>query len=336
MKKFYLYIYGFLLITFQTFSQNNHPSFQNLPSKIEDLFLNKENKKPVFLEVFLPTCGHCLAYNETFKNPILKNFLDQNYEAYQLDLSKNENQEFLKKRKLFVYSTPTFLVFGPDGKLWNFDAAEEEFNSVDGILNLLNKAKSTEKRQLTLLENYKKGKFNKNDLIEIGNFTRYTLDTTLNIKIINDLTKILPKTEYESELGFKIIQKMMIDEENPLFDHFIKNLKKYHLYADSATISQAGENVIMNSLYNPNAKNYSFERYDKMKKELITLGVSSRAVATRFIYYEVIKFLQQENQTAAIKKIKNYYQNKSIPIKEKDFWCNTLKKYNSKLKDCPL
>lgn len=325
-----------LILSNNLFSQSTHPSFKSLPSSVEEVFTKNTSQKPVFLEVYLPTCGHCLAYNETFKESSIKNYLDQHFEAFQMDLSIKQNQDFLKNRKIYIYSTPTFLVFSPDGKLWNFDSADEEYNSVDGIINLLNKAKSEEKRQISLIEKYKKGQFDKNSLIEIGNYTRNTLDTSLTIKIVNDLTKNLSKNEYESELSFKIIQKIMIDEENPLFDHFAKNLKKYHLYADSAHVTQAAENVIMNSLYNPNAKNYSLERYEKMKKLLVGIGIPSKAVDTRFIYYEVLKYLQQQNQTAAISKIKNYYQKKSIPQKEKDFWCNTLKKYNSTLKDCPL
>lgn len=318
------------------FGQKQHPSFKKTPNAIEEVFTNVSNNKPILLEAYLPTCSHCMAYNETFLSEEMKSYLEENFNAYQIDLSKKENQVFLKKRKIYVYSTPTFLVFGPNGELWNFDAAEEEHNSVHGIKMLLNKAKSPEKRQSVLLEKYKNGVLERNELIDIGNFTRYTLDTAQNLKIVKDLTNLLPKNEYESELGFKIIQKLMLDEENPLFEYFMANRTKYYLYADSAQVSQAAENVLMNSLYNPKAKNYTIERFEKMKKQLITIGISPKAVATRFIYFEVLNYLQQSNPKLAIDKIKKYYQNKTIPVKEKDFWCNTLKSYNSSMKDCPL
>jgi len=325
-----------ILSQFLLVGQSQHPSFLVTPKQIEEVFTKSTNDKPIFLEAYLPTCGHCMAFNETFQNPILKSFLESNFQAYQIDLSKKENQDFLRKKKIYVYSTPTFLVFGKNGELWNFDAAENEFNSVEGIMTLLNKAKSPDKKQIALLEKYKKNSLTKEELIEIGTFTRYTLDTTSNIHIVNELTRLMSPTEYESELAYKIIQKIMMDEENPLFEYFIKNLKKYQLYADSANVSRTAENVVMNSLYNPNAKTYAVARFEKMKGYLLKIGVPSKAVATRFIYYEVLQFLQQKNQQAAVEKIKKYYQQTTIPTKEKEFWCNTLKRYNSAIKDCPL
>ncbi len=336
MKNNFLLFLFLILVCTGIYGQTQHASFKEIPIKIEDIFLQTNSNKPIFLEAFLPTCGHCMAYNETFQDSTLKTYLQKNFNAYQLDLSKKENQDFLKKRKIYVYSTPTFLVFGPKGELLNFDSADEEFNSIEGIKTLLNKSISKEKNHLSLLKKFTKEKLSKSELLEIGTFTRFTLDTNQNIKIVNEITKLLNPTEFESELGFKIIQKMMLDEENILFDHFISHLKNYQLYADSVQITHAAENVLMNSLYNPNAKNYSFERLEKMKKSLIKLGIPAKSVATRFIYYEVLKYVQLNDQKSAIAKIKSYYQNKAIPTKEKDFWCNTLKQFNSKQNDCPL
>lgn len=324
-----------LLLTQIAWAQNQHPSFKVSPKNIEEVF-NQKNNKPVFLEAYLPSCGHCMAYSETFLNPNLKTFLEQNLDAYQLDLSQKENMDFLRKKKIYVYSTPTFLVFSPTGEFWNFDPASEDYNSEEGIKTLLNKALRPETRQKNLLVNFINGQSKKEDLMEIAMFTRYTLDTLNNIKAVNELVKNIPTSEYETAKSLKVIQQVMMDEENPLFDHFLKNIKRYYPLEDSAFVHKVAENVVMNSAYNPNAKNYSKARFHKMKEQLIAIGVPARAVATRFIFYEVSKSLKEGNQKEAIDQILNYYQQKTIPPREKEFWCNTLKSYNSVTKDCPL
>lgn len=334
MKKLGLLLGLFFLIS-KGYAQNTHPSFEMLPEKIEDIF-SQNNSKPVFLEAYLPTCSHCMAYNETFLDANLKAFLKENVKAYQLDLSKKENMDFLRKRKIYVYSTPTFLVFSPKGDLWNFESATEDKNSIDGIKFLLNKAIAPETRQKSLLEKFKKNNTTADELFEVGMFTRYTLDTTNNVRAINELVKSIPKESFETLRSFKIIQQMMMDEENPLYEYFINHLSAYEKFEDSTFLKKVAENVIMNSLYNPNASNFTQARFDKMKSYLIKLGIPQRSVATRFIYYEVSKSLKQGKATEAIQKITNYYEQKSIPAREKEFWCNTIKSYNSSLKNCPL
>lgn len=336
MKNNLLTIFIGLIIALNGFGQSSHPSFKLAPTNIEAIFSSNKNQKPVFLEAYLPTCGHCMAYNETFEHPILKNYLDEHFNAYQLDLSLKENQEFLKKRKIYVYSTPTFLVFSPNGDLWNFEAMGEENNSIEGIQNQLNKAISVEKRQSSLLKKYHSQALQNDELFEVGTYTRYTLDTLKTIQIVNELTKKLKEEEFESEFGFSIIQKLMMDESNPLFEYFIKNIKSYYKYADSVKVSQVAENVLMNSLYNPKSISYSEKKMEFLKKSLLDLGIPKQSVARRFIYFEVLRLLVQKNTNATIQHLKRFYLNQPIPTKERDFWCNTIKKYDSTRKDCPL
>ena len=63
-----------------------------------------KEKKPILLEAFLPTCPHCMAYDKTLRSPSIKNYLDKNFLAYQIDLSKRENGLFLRKQNIFIPS----------------------------------------------------------------------------------------------------------------------------------------------------------------------------------------------------------------------------------------
>ncbi|RVU25654.1 hypothetical protein EOJ36_04350 [Sandaracinomonas limnophila] len=311
--------------------------FLNLPLTIEDIFKNENNSaKPVFLEAFLPTCQHCIAYNKNLDSPEINKYLDDNFQAYRIDVSKKEVNDFLRSKKIVINSTPTFLVFNHYGVLMNIEEAQPEFNSIEGIKELLNKAKSPTQNQFARFENYKKGIFDNNSLQDIAFYSKMSCDTLNNIEIVNKLTNNLKESEYDSEIAYNIVSKMMMDEQNPLFNYFVNHTSKYESYADANQIKRAIENVIMIALYQKNAKNFSFERYNKMKRELISIGIPLKSVHSRFIYYEVLKDLETKNISNATKRIKTYYEGKPIPSREKEFWCGELKKFNTAHKVCPL
>ena len=72
-----LSIIGFLVtISLASFGQN--PSFKKWETPEAIFQRAAKEKKPILLEAFLPTCSHCLAYDKTLRNPIIKNYLDKN------------------------------------------------------------------------------------------------------------------------------------------------------------------------------------------------------------------------------------------------------------------
>lgn len=314
----------------------SNPSFRKL-TNLDDVFtLAKKENKPVFLEAYLPTCHHCMAYEATLKQPEIKNYLSKHFHAYQLDLSQKEANMFLRKNKIYVATTPTFLVFSPEGKLWNIQAAGEETNNVKDIIKILNLSKDPLQRQEALLDKFNQGIRTYEDMISVASYTRLKLDTTKNIEVVNALVKSMNPSSYGNNMSFLIIQKVMMDEENPLFDHMINNLENYSKKHDTLLVKQAVENTIMTSLYNKNASTYSVERFQKMKDALSKIGVPEKQIATRFIYIEVMKDLRNKMVDNAISKIKTYYGPIEIPIKEKEFWCKTILKFMPENSNCPF
>lgn len=314
-----------------------NPSFRKLSGDLENLFsLAKKENKPVFLEAYLPTCHHCMAYDETFRKPEIKNYLSKNFHAYQLDLSQKEANAFLRKRKIYVATTPTFIVFSPEGTLWNIQAAGEETNHVKDIIRLLDIAKNPKERQEGLLNQFNQGIRNFNQMVSVASFTRLKLDTTKNKEVVNELVKSMDPNTFGNEISFLIIQKVMMDEENALFDHLINHLDDYSKKFDSLAVKQAVENVIMTSLYHPNANTYTSERFQKMKDALAKIDVPEKQISARFIYIEVMKDLKNKANEGAIDKIKKYYGSAEIPPKEKEFWCKTLLKYMPENSICPF
>lgn len=317
-------------------SQAQNASFKTLESFDAIFGRAKKENKPVFFEAYLPNCSHCMAYDVTLKNPKIKAFLDKNVLAYQLDLSKKENGLFLRKQKIFIPSTPSFVMLGPDGKVWDVKNMGDEFNHVDSIITTIQKAIDPERRDEAILKKYQQGARNFDAMVGLASFTRMTLDTIQNIEIVQQIAETLPKDKYESELGFLLIRKVMLDNNNPLFEHFIQNLSVYRKSSDSVTVRQVAENTLMSTLFSSRARKFSPERIAGIKKGLKAIGLSDAQIANRCIVLEVLIDLDKDQISAAVERVKTYYQGKPIPEKEREFWCKWLTRKSAPNIPCPL
>lgn len=331
------FLFAFVFVLFTSFfSHAQNPSFQSL-DRFDAIFAKaKKENKPIFFEVYLPNCSHCMAYDVTLKNPKIKQFLDKNLLAYQLDISKKDHALFLRKQKIYIPSTPSFVLLGPDGTPWDVQTMGDELNSVDGILRTLQKGIDPQKRDEASLKKYHRGTRNFDEMLGLANFTRMTMDTVQNMEIVQQISESLSKEQYESELGFLIIRKVMLDNNNPLFNHFINNLVKYNKTTDSNIVKQAAENTLMSSLFSSRSRKFSPERIAGIKQGLKQIGLTDAQIANRCIVLEVMIDLDNARVSAAAERIKSHYQGKEIPAKEKAFWCNWLTRKSDAKNPCPL
>lgn len=317
-------------------SKTDNPSFRPLES-FEQIFAKAaKEKKPVFFEAYLPTCSHCMAYDKTLRDPKIKSYLSTNFLAYQLDLSKRENGLFLRKNKIFVPSTPSFIVFSPEGQVINVEPVGDETNSVDGIVALLNKAKDLNRNAIASLKKFDAGNQDFENMLSVALFARYTMDTVKNMEVVNKLANSIQSEQYLDKMSFLLMQRVMLDTDNKLFQFFIQNLPAYKQKFDSLEVKQAAENILMSSLYCSRARKYSTSKIDQIKNGLRLLGVPENQIATRCIVLEVLIDLGQQDIPGASKKIKTYYNGKTIPEKEMDFWCTQLKRNQKAEMPCPL
>jgi hypothetical protein len=322
------------VIPFVGFGQN--PSFKTWGPP-EAIFQRaaKENK-PILIEAFLPSCPHCVAYDKTFREPAIKNYFDKNFLAYQLDLSKRENGQFLRKNKIFIPSTPSFIILSPAGKIWHIEIMGEALNSVEGIINTLKIATDPKERDASKLQRYLQGERDNDLLLSTAFFSRLTMDTTQNINIITDYAKNQSAADLGSESNFLLIQKAMLDSDNPIFNYFISHLPNYYAKYDSALVKQTAENTLMASIFTSRARKYTPERIEKIKQDLAVLGIPAKQIAMRFIVLEVLIDLDKSNTKQAIARINAFYTGQVIAEKEKAFWCKLLARNLAKTDPCPL
>jgi thioredoxin-related protein len=330
-----LLLVGFLLIN-ATLSFGQNPSFKTWEAPEAIFQRAAKEKKPILLEAFLPTCPHCLAYDKTLRSPVIKNYLDKNFLAYQLDLSKRENGLFLRQHKIFIPSTPSFIILSPEGKTWHVEIMGEELNSVPGILKTLQIATDPKLRDAAKLVRYQQGERQPDLLLSTAFYTRVTMDTTQNMAIVNDYAKAEAPENYGSELNFLLIQKAMLDSDNPIFNYFINHLSSYYAKYDSAMVKQMAENTLMSSIFASRARKYSPERIQSIKKDLSALGIPEKQIAMRFIVLEVLIDLDHADMANAVARINKFYEGKPIPEKEKAFWCKQLTRKGDASSPCPL
>lgn len=330
-----LLLVSFLMINAAlAFGQN--PSFKTWEAPEAIFQRAAKEKKPILLEAFLPTCPHCLAYDKTLRSPTIKNYLDKNFLAYQLDLSKRENGLFLRQHKIFIPSTPSFIILSPEGKTWHVEIMGEELNSVPGILKTLQIATDPKLRDAAKLVRYQQGERQPDLLLSTAFYTRVTMDTTQNITIVNDYAKAEAPENYGSELNFLLIQKAMLDSDNPIFNYFINHLPAYYAKYDSAMVKQMAENTLMSSIFASRARKYSPKRIQSIKKDLLALGIPEKQIAMRFIVLEVLIDLDHADMANAVARINKFYEGKPIPEKEKAFWCKQLTRKGDASSPCPL
>jgi thioredoxin-related protein len=330
-----LLLVSFLMIN-ATLSFGQNPSFKTWEAPEAIFQRAAKEKKPILLEAFLPTCPHCLAYDKTLRSPTIKNYLDKNFLAYQLDLSKRENGLFLRQHKIFIPSTPSFIILSPEGKTWHVEIMGEELNSVPGILKTLQIATDPKLRDAAKLVRYQQGERQPDLLLSTAFYTRVTMDTTQNITIVNDYAKAEAPENYGSELNFLLIQKAMLDSDNPIFNYFINHLPAYYAKYDSAMVKQMAENTLMSSIFASRARKYSPERIQSIKKDLSALGIPEKQIAMRFIVLEVLIDLDHADMANAVARINKFYEGKPIPEKEKAFWCKQLTRKGDASSPCPL
>lgn len=331
----FVYLICCCCLSFSLWAQEQHPAFYSLESPEKAFERAKALNKPLFLEAMMPSCGHCQAFDETFKKPSIIQYLKKEFAAHQLDVSKKENLLFLRKKNIFIPSTPTFLVFGPDGELWHIMAANDAYNTEDGIKFILNRALDPKTRFSEVVKNIQGSNLGPAELAYVAAHTKMSLDTVGNRKALERFMALVPAEKYLSETVFYLIQKGMLEENNPIFYAFLDNYDYFSKEFNAQSVKIAAENQLMFALYDPAAIDFSDERLRKIKEGLAKIGIEPSSIQQRTLILEVKRNLKLERFEQVKQILLDYYKGKSPAENEKKYWCKLWEKY-PKAGACPL
>jgi thioredoxin-related protein len=204
----------------------------------------KQQNKLLFVEVYAPDCHICNSFKGTFAQPQVGTLYNSNFINYQLDIRKPESQRILQQLKVIINATPTFLFFEPKTmKLVQAKAFGERENTILNVNSIGQKAANPAEQASNFATKFKSGDRGFAFLLNYAQFARLTADTTTNIKVVNELVKVMPSNQYTSQSALNIIQMVMMNNNNALFDYFVSHLAQYNRIADPGLVKMIYENV---------------------------------------------------------------------------------------------
>lgn len=302
MKKYIFTIFSILAFNV-VFAQKGTAFLQTGNLKTIFDLANAQNK-PVFLEIYAPTCHVCSAFAPTFNLPQVSNFYNQNFISYKLDITTPEGAAFLNKQGLYILSTPTLLFFDKDVKLIHVSILGENNNTGQVLIDAGKKALNPAQRTSAYKASFRGGNRETNFLIEYGLISRVMRDTVDNISAMNAYVKKIPKFQYGNNTSFLLLQKVVIDDENEIFKYLINNLPNAYSKNDKKLVNQTAENIIMYSLYSSRGMKYSTAKINTVRANLTKLGIDKKSIDGR-VWREESKAYFRENQPAKAMAVLN-------------------------------
>ncbi|MFT4031203.1 MAG: DUF255 domain-containing protein [Siphonobacter sp.] len=274
----------------------------------------KAGNKLVFIEVYSPTCHICESFIPTFQNAEVGKAFNTNFVSYKLDVNTAEAQSFLAKQHLVIPSLPIFLFFDPNVKLLH---AQNSPNSVKDIIAVAKNAVSAKLRASNYTSRFRSGDRNADFLADYAYYSRIVKDTAANIQAVNAYAKSV--SNYTDPVSFALIQKAMLDAENPLFEYFVKHIADYRKGRDAKEIQTAGETVVMSTLYSSRGSRMSSERITRLGSYLATLGLDKKTVENRTLIPELNAYIRAGQWNKVPARVDRYIKSASPGIDEYRF-----------------
>ncbi|MBP6384987.1 MAG: thioredoxin family protein [Pseudarcicella sp.] len=325
-----------LLISFVTvkiFSQKISPAHTGVDFLKENNFkkaferAKAENKK-VFVEVYAVGCSHCEAYVPTFDKPEVGEFYNKNFISCKLNIIDTAEAKFLTQQKIWIPSTPTMCFFDENQNLMHITTAGDEQNSIAGVLNFAKVALDNNKNSASYPTRYKAGGYDQTFLYSYAFYARMTKDTLTNKNLMLEYAKNEPEDKYPSPLNFLIIQKVVMDEENPMVTYMANHLSDYYKNNDAKEVNTALENIMMYAYYGAKGRKFSKEKRNLIKDNLRKIKIKEKDISARFIYFDVTDFLDNNQVDEALESLRLHYANKVIPEPEIELWTKEFTKRN--------
>ena len=321
-----------LISTSSTFAQKgiNFLNTSNLNTAINAA---KKQNKLLFVEVYAPDCHVCNSFKGTFSQPQVGNIYNASFISFQLDIRQPENQKILQKLKIVINATPTFLFFDPKTmKLVQAKAFGEKENSVINVNGIAQKAANPTEQASNFANKFKAGERSVAFLNNYAQFARITADTATNIKMVNELIRVLPTTQYINQSALNMMQLTMMNNNNTLFEYFVGHQAQYNRIAEPSLVKMIYENVFQIVMTSSQVNKLTSNEIVKLKSQMAKAGIDKGSIVRRIWMAESNMLFKQKKAMAAIKVIENLINElPSAPgPKEYQYLCDFVK---SKTKD---
>ena len=270
----------------QAASHNTPGGINFLSGTIEQtLAAARKANKPVFVEIFSPTCHVCQSFMPTLADKKAGKFYNANFVSTRLDIMQKGTQAFLTQKKLFVPSLPLFLYFDAQGNLWHSAMSN---NSVGDVIMHGTNALNPAVRAVGYKQRFEQGERATQFLIDYGMFAKVATDTVANIRAMDEYAKLQPADQVGSSMNFLVLQKLVMDMDNPLAVNLVNHLSTYKPYAtDQINPRDVAENILMSSLYSGRGAQYPANKVLQVRDGLVKIGIAEQVANNRTLLPEV-------------------------------------------------
>ncbi len=301
-------------------------------AKIADVFkAAKQAGKPVFVEIFSPTCHVCQSFMPTLENPRVGAFYNGKFVSTRLDIQDKATQAWLESHKLFVPSLPLFLYFDANQSLIHFAMSN---NSADEVIRHGTTALNPQARSQTMKARYDAGERASNFLIDYGMFTRVTRDTAANIRVMEDYARQQPVNTYADNTNWLALQKLVVDMDNPMFQYMLSHPSEYKAY-DREQMRNVAENILMSSLYSGRGAKYSAAKVLQVKQQLIQIGIDPKVATNRTLLPEVNAYFHQKQTAKAVARMESHVSTNQFTTPEYLYISRLFNRQSSDASDVP-
>jgi thioredoxin-related protein len=288
----------------------------------------KQQNKILFVEAYAPDCHVCSAFKGTFAQPQVGALYNAQFVNFQLDMNNPENFNLLKQMKININATPTFLFFDPKTmKVVQAKSFGEKENSVINVNSIGQKASNPAEFAQTFAAKFKSGDRNPAFLLNYAQYARIMGDTVTNVKVINEYAKILPTSAYFTQSTLNVLQTVMMNHDNVLFDYYVNHIPAYSRAFDANLVRMIYENVFQIVMTSSQANQLNASGIAKLKDQMKKGGIEPNSIVRRTWMVEAAYLFKVKKANEALKVIQNLLDvlpNAPGP-KEYQFLCDFVK-----------
>ncbi|WP_128543477.1 DUF255 domain-containing protein [Larkinella soli] len=244
----------------------------------------RKARKPVFIEIYSPTCHICQSFIPTFEEAKVGSFYNRQFVSTKLDIGQKATMQFLEKNRLFIPSLPMFLYFNAQGDLIHLAMSN---NSTEEVIRHGTVALTPAARSSSMESRYQKGERSANFLIDYGMYARVTRDTATNIRVMNDYVRQQAAGSFGNQTNWLVLQKLIMDVDNPLFQYLIGHLDQFVRVYGAEPVKQVAENILMSSLYSSRGNLYPAAKIMTIRNQLQQVGIDPKVAANRTLLPEI-------------------------------------------------
>lgn len=284
------------------------------PVPVEKVFQEARRAgKPVFIEIFSPTCHVCESFKPTLADARVGKFYNDKFINTQLDVNQPSTQAFLTSRRLFVPSLPLFLYFDPQQNLIHFAMSN---NSTDEVIRHGTTALDPKTRSQTMKSRYQQGERSANFLIDFAMYSRVTKDTVSNMAAMNDYAKQQSPATFANQTNWLALQKLVLDSENPMFQYMLGHLDAYRKAYGAQETQQVAENILMSSLFSGRGAQFPIARILQIRQDLVKIGIDTKVAANRTLLPEVNAYFRAHQTAKAVERMDNQVNTNQLTVLE--------------------